>query len=375
MAKKIVVLGSLPESLINFRGPLLRAMVERGHQVTACAPEAPEAVRQALGEIGADYRNVPLERTGLSPRRDLAALLALIRLFRELQPDVVFSYTIKPVIYGSLAARMAGVPCRISMVTGLGYAFSEAASGMKQRLISMAARGLYRISLKGNHRVFFQNPDDRELFQELRIVARSEQAALVNGSGIDIEKFQPAPFPDRPVFLLIARLLWDKGIREYVEAARLIKSQHPQAVFRLVGWIDQNPTALTAEELQSWIDEDVIEYLGQLDDVRPAIASSSVYVLPSYREGTPRTVLEAMAMGRPIVTTDAPGCRETVEPGDNGFLVPVRDAPAIAEAMARFIDEPALIPRMGAASRRLTEVKYDVHRVNAVLLDAMEACG
>lgn len=371
-AKRTVVLGSLPESLINFRGPLLRALVERGDHVVACAPDAPTAVRHGLRELGADYRNVPLERTGLSPLRDLVALLALIRLFLELRPNIVFSYTIKPLIYGSLAARIANVPCRIGMVTGVGFTFSDFTLGMRQRLASMVARRLCRISLKGNHRVFFQNPDDLELFRELRMVVRPGQASLVNGSGVDLEEFRPTSFPDRPVFLLIARLLRDKGIREYVEAARLIKAQHPKTVFRLVGWIDRNPTALAAEELQSWVDEGVIEYLGYLEDVRPAIAESSVYVLPSYREGTPRTVLEAMAMGRPIVTTDAPGCRETVRPGDNGFLVPVRDAKALADVMLRFIDKPALIQRMGAASRCFAEVKYDVRRINAVLLDAMD---
>jgi glycosyltransferase involved in cell wall biosynthesis len=366
----VAVLGSFAESLISFRGPLLRELIHLGHGVVACAPAAPAPVIASLAAIGVAYRDVPIRRTGLRPDQDLYALCALTALFRKLRPDVVLSYTIKPVTYGLLAARLAGVPRRFAMITGLGYTFIGA--GLQAKLASVAARQLYRLSLRGADRIFFQNPDDLALFEGLRLF-RSEQAVMINGSGVDIDVFRPAPLPQGDVsFLLIARLLRDKGIREYVEAARQVRASYPRTRFHLVGRLDEgNPAAISAQELRAWETEGIVRYLGRLDDVRPAVAAASVYVLPSYREGTPRTVLEAMAMGRPIVTTDAPGCRETVRPGVNGYLVPVRDADALARAMARFVEAPELISAMGRESRRIAQEKYDVHKVNQVILQAM----
>ena len=367
----IAVLGSFAESLISFRGPLLQDLIQLGHRVVACAPAAPAPIVASLAAMGVAYRDVPIKRTGLRPDQDLYALCALTALFRKLRPDVVLSYTIKPVTYGLLAARLAGVPRRFAMITGLGYTFIGA--GLQAKLASAAARQLYRLSLHGAERIFFQNPDDLALFQRLRLLRRSEQAVMINGSGVDIDAFGPTALPEGDVsFLLIARLLKDKGIREYVEAARQVRARYPRTRFHLVGRLDEgNPAAISAQELGAWETEGVVKYLGRLDDVRPALAATSVYVLPSYREGTPRTVLEAMAMGRPIVTTDAPGCRETVRQGVNGYLVPVRDADALARAMAQFVEEPDLIPAMGRESRRLAEEKYDVHKVDRVILQAM----
>ena len=192
--------------------------------------------------------------------------------------------------------------------------------------------------------------------------------AIVNGSGVDLDEFRPAPFPEQTSYLLIGRLLYTKGIREYAMAARKIRSCHPDVRFRLCGWPDDGPSAISSQELDDWISDGTIEYLGHLDDVRPAIADASVYVLPSYREGTPRTVLEAMAMGRPIITTDVAGCRQTVEPGENGFLVPHRNEDALARAMTHFIGEPQLVESMGSASRRLAEHRFDVEEVTDSLL-------
>lgn len=367
----IAVLGSFAESLISFRGPLLQELIQLGHGVVACAPTAPAPVVASLAAMGVAYRDVPIRRTGLRPDQDLYALCALTALFRKLRPDVVLSYTIKPVTYGLLAARLAGVPRRFAMITGLGYTFIGA--GLQAKLASAAARQLYRLSLRGADRIFFQNPDDLALFEGLRLFRRSEQAVMINGSGVDIDAFRPAPLPQGDVsFLLIARLLRDKGIREYVEAARQVRARFPRTSFHLVGRLDDgNPAAISAHELREWENEGIVRYLGRLDDVRPALAAASVYVLPSYREGTPRTVLEAMAMGRPIVTTDAPGCRETVQPGVNGYLVPVRDTDALARAMARLVEAPELLAAMGRESRRIAEEKYDVHKVNRVILQAM----
>ena len=305
----------------------------------------------------------------MNPLRDIRAACALVALFHEVRPDVVLSYTIKPVIYGSLAARWTGVPAIYSMITGVGYAFSV--QGVKGYLVSNLVRFLYKLSLNSNRKVFFQNPDDRNLFQEFDLLRDADQAVLVNGSGVDVGHFQQAAFPAMTSFLLIARLLRDKGVIEFVQAARVIKEQYPEVIFRLVGWIDQSPMAISENDLKQWAEEGVIEYMGKLDDVRPAIANTTVYVLPSYREGTPRTVLEAMAMGRPIITTDAPGCRETVQEGLNGFLVLPRDSAALVSAMKRFIMQPHLTRSMGMESRRLAMEKYDVRMVNGVILNSM----
>lgn len=368
---RVVVFGGFADSLVNFRGPLLRALVANGHEVTAYAPAASPVVQAKLAEMGVEYRDVPLSRTGLNPVSDLKTFLALISLFRELKPDVLLSYTIKPVIYGSLAARLAGVSAIYSMITGLGYAFASGGGGGKW--VGQVAKFLYRSALNGNRRVFFQNPDDRDFFVGAKILARAEQAVLVNGSGVDLQHFGCVPVPENtPSFLLIARLIKDKGIIEYVEAARLVKCRHPAVQFHLLGPLDSNPNAISAAQISEWETEGAIIYLGEAADVRPAIAACSVYVLPSYAEGTPRTVLEAMSMGRAVITTDAPGCRETVVDGVNGFLVPTRDAAALAQAMLDLIEHPESIVRMGKAGRSLAEEKFDVHKVNSAILSAMK---
>jgi glycosyltransferase involved in cell wall biosynthesis len=368
---KVVVLGGYAPSLINFRGQLIEDMVRAGHSVTGCAPGMNPEVAAALAARGAVYLPSPIERTGLNPALDAWSIASLAGLLRRLRPDVLFAYTHKPVIYGSVAARLARVPRVFAMITGLGYAFTEGRQ-LGRRLLRALTTGLYRASLGSAAGIFFQNPDDMAEFARLAIVSERQNLIRVNGSGVDVEHFSCSRPPlEPPTFLLIARLLRDKGIVEYVEAARRLRARHPQARFRLLGPTDSNPAAIPAGELEAWRAEGVIDYLGETKDVRPHLTDSTVYVLPSYREGTPRTVLEAMACGRAVVTTDAPGCRETVTPGDNGFLVPVGDAPALALAMERFILNRDLALSMGARSRALAEQKYDVRRVNAVMLQAM----
>jgi glycosyltransferase involved in cell wall biosynthesis len=368
---KVLVLASYAPSLINFRGQLIADMVAAGHEVIASAPGGEPRVAEALARRGASYLPAPIARTGLNPVLDAASIARLAALLRRLAPDLLFAYTHKPVIYGSMAARLARVPRVFPMITGLGYAFTEGRQLRRRALREITTR-LYRASLRKVAGVFFQNPDDMAEFRRLAIVTERHKLVRVNGSGVDVEHFKAAPPPlEGPVFLLIARLLRDKGIGEYVEAARRLRARHPAARFRLVGALDSNPAAFSADEVARWRAEGVIDYLGEAADVRPCLAESTVYVLPSYREGTPRTVLEAMACGRAVITTDAPGCRETVTQGDNGFLVPVGDAGALAAAMERFILRPELALAMGARSRALAEQKYDVRRVNAVMLDAM----
>ncbi|HET6397647.1 MAG TPA: glycosyltransferase family 4 protein [Pseudoxanthomonas sp.] len=370
----ILVLAAFPDSIPAFRGDLLKALVAAGHHVRVAAPGlagAPETLR-FLGSIGAEALDVPMHRTGTNPLADLALLARLARLMRSLRPDAFLGYTAKPVIWGTLAAAMARVPRRYALITGLGYAFTGQRRGAVARLVGL----LYRGALRFSHKVFFQNPDDEALFRGSGILPVYVPSVVVNGSGVDVVRFRPgAPCEGPASFLMIGRLLGDKGVREYVEAARRVRRLRPEARFRLAGWIDSNPDAIAPAELEEWIASGTVEFLGRLDDVRPAIASASVYVLPSYREGTPRTVLEAMAMGRAIITTDAPGCRQTVAHGENGFLVPVRSAQALAGAMLRFLDDPGLAARMGARSRRIAEERYDVRKVNARMLAEMGFAG
>lgn len=368
--KLAVLLGGYGESLIAFRGALIEELRERGLDVLVIVPDLSPEGRKWLQERGVAYLDVPLARTGTNPVSDVRYFAWLVDRLRREAPDLVIAYTIKPVVYGVLAAYVARVPGRYALITGLGYAFIG--KGAKRALLGAVARGLYALALRRASAVFFQNPDDRELFQRSGLVPRSMATFIVNGSGIDTSRFVPTPLPTEPVvFLLIARLLGDKGVREYARAVRLLRQRHTKFVARLVGWIDTNPDAIAQSELDEWIADGTLEFLGKLSDVRPAIAASSVYVLPSYREGTPRTVLEAMAMGRPVITTDAPGCRETVTDGHNGFLVPVRSAEKLAEAMEKFLVQPELVHDMGRRSRELAESKYDVHKVNADMLHAM----
>jgi glycosyltransferase involved in cell wall biosynthesis len=371
--QRIAVIGVVPWSIVHFRGPLLQAMIARGHEVTALATRPDGSMRASIERLGVSFREVPFDRGGLNPILDLGVVRKLVGILRELRPDVVLSYTIKPVIYGSFAARLARVPKSFSMIEGLGYAFGK--GSLTQALTGRVATLLYRFTLPHNRGVFFLNPDDRETFVRLGLLDDADRRAVLlrGGIGVDLDHYHPVPLPETPSFLFMGRFLRDKGVREYVEAARLIKARHPEIAFRLLGNVDPGSSAISPREVEAWIAEGVVEHLGTLRDVRPAIARTSVFVLPSYYpEGQPRTIMEAMAMGRPIITTDWTGCRETVEPGRNGFLIPPRDVPSLTEAMRRFIEHPDQIERMGRESRRLAESKYDVHEINRVMLEAME---
>lgn len=370
---KTLILASFAASLRNFRGPLISALLAAGHEVHAVAPGLlhDSDTLNWLMERGVICHDVPLSRAGLNPLADLRAMLALRGLMRRLKPDVFIGYTAKPVIWGLIAARLARVPQRVALITGLGYAFTDSAGGLRG-LMRLVLSGLYRTALRRATLIFFQNPDDRADFQRMGLIPPQVPVRLVAGSGIDLDHFPIQPLPPGPVrFLLIARLLADKGIREYVAAARLVREDWPGAEFHLIGGTDPNPAGIAEAEVTAWHKDGDVIWHGHLSDVRPLLAQAHVYVLPSYREGTPRTVLEAMATGRAIITTDAPGCRQTVAEGETGFLVPVRDARALAAAMTRFLQEPALIARFGAAGRQRAEAVFDVDRVNAQMLQAM----
>jgi glycosyltransferase involved in cell wall biosynthesis len=305
----------------------------------------------------------------LNPFFDLKTLWQLKNIIEKEKIELIFSYTIKPVIYGSIVAKFCGIKNIYSLITGLGYIFID--DSVRGKILRSLVQTLYSIALKANQKVFFQNSDDLNLFVKNKIVAE-KKSIVINGSGVDLDSFSYSSVPNNCIFLFVGRLIKDKGIMEYLAAAQKIKSRYQQAKFQLVGASDKNPTSITAEELRHITTSGIVEYLGFLNDVRPAIKAASVFVLPSYREGTSKAVLEAMSMGRPIITTDAPGCRETVVDGVNGFLVPIKNTEKLAEAMEKFILHPELMVKMGKESRHLAEEKYDVHKVNKVILQTMD---
>jgi glycosyltransferase involved in cell wall biosynthesis len=309
----------------------------------------------------------------MNPLAEVAALVELISLMRRLRPDIFLGYTIKPVVYGLPAARLAGVPHRFAMITGLGYAFTEG-SELKRRIARTVARAAYSASLRVARGVIFQNADDQAYFLRTGLLRDRERAALVAGSGVDLDFYPPTPLPEPPLcFLMIARLLREKGVREFVEAARRVRRKRPDIRFVLVGRLDSNPSAVTAAEVEAWVHEGVLEYRGEVKDVRPEIASCHVFVLPSYYpEGVPRTTLEAMAMGRPILTTDVPGCRDTILNGRNGILIPPRNADALAEAMIRMAGDPSFLATAAEASLALVRERFEVGAVSAAVLKVLE---
>jgi len=327
---------------------------------------------RAIEALGARCVLSPLNRTGLNPMSERRARAHYDALFREIRPDAVFVSNPKPIFYAIPAARGAGVARRVAMVTGLGYAFTG--SSFKARVLRAVATRLYRGALSDATAVLFQNQDDRDELARRGALMRAPSPKIVAGSGVDLDRFAAAPMPGGPpVFLMVARLLGDKGVREFAEAARIVRAERPSWRFRLVGWIDANPAAIRREELDAWVRSGAIEYAGRVDDVRGEVADASVFVLPSYREGTPKSVLEALATARPVITTDAIGCRETVRDGVEGLLVPPRDAYALARACLRLGDDAALRAEMGLRARLRAVEKFDVRLVNAAIMEALGA--
>lgn len=372
---KFLLLGNQAAAVGNFWIPLLERARETGARALVGVPwPAGARDREAVSRLeaaGADLRYYPLDRKGLNPLRDARTLRALYALMRAERPDILFATTIKPVIWGNLAARLAGIKQRYSMITGLGFAF-EADSPAK-RLLKRGAAYLYRQALRDAPGIFFQNRDDQEAFFENGILARSQPARLFpEGTGVDVARFSPAPLPaGAPVFLLVGRLLAAKGIREYAEAAGRLKKTWPEARFLLLGSPEQGPGGVSLEELRRLGEGKTFEYVGEASDVRPWIARASALVLPSWREGLPCSLMEGMAMGRCAVATDVPGCRDLVEEGQNGLLAPVRDGAALASRMERLLENPALLETMGRNARAMMEARYDARAVAAALGDAM----
>ncbi|WP_420249643.1 MULTISPECIES: glycosyltransferase family 4 protein [unclassified Maridesulfovibrio] len=348
---------------------MLKAMKAAGHDIYGIAPLDSPEVPDKLEAMGIRFIEVPIQRKGMNPIKDLTALLSLIKVLKKIKPDAILSYTIKPVIYGSVAAKLAGINNIYSMITGLGYAFGQTSG--KRGLLLKLVKNMYRTGLACNDAIMFQNPDDCDLFKKMGIIPNNKETVITNGSGVDLKHYASSPVPQgNPVFLCISRLLKEKGVREFAEASLRLKQKYPEAGFRLVGPHDRGPDSIANDLIAKWQNGGV-ECTGPIDDVREELKACSVYVLPSYREGTPRSVLEAMATGRPIVTTDTTGCRETVIEGKNGFMVPVKDISALESTMERFILQPELLQSMGTASLEYAQEKFDVNKVNATIMKAM----
>lgn len=362
---KIILSINTSWNIVNFRRGLVRALRDRGFEVLALSPDDPYAGR--LAELGCHHLPLAMDNKGTNPVRDAGLFLRYLAALRREQPAVFLGWTIKPNVYGSLAAHLLGVPV-INNVSGLGTAFLS--SGWLNRVV----RVLYACAFARSRRVFFQNRDDEALFIESGLL-RPDQAGILPGSGVDLQHFAPAPPATRdagagPVFLLVARLLWDKGVGEFVEAARLVKARLPNARFQLLGFLDvENRTAVPRSAVDQWGREGIIEYLGHADDVRPFLAAAGCVVLPSYREGTPRSLLEAAAMARPLIATDVSGCREVVDDGINGYLCRPRDAADLADKLLAFSQLPESVRHeMGAQSRFKAEREFsETIVVNAYL--------
>ncbi|MBO6660478.1 MAG: glycosyltransferase family 4 protein [Roseivirga sp.] len=369
---RFLLIGGFASSLINFRGPLLKRLVQ-DFEVFAAAPYIDDDTREKVEAIGANCISTAFERTGLNPAKDLKALLKFRKQIKEIAPDYVLAYTIKPVVFGLKAAKFKGVK-RYALITGKGSGFDE--TNLKSKAIAKVVKGLYRDTLKSVDGVIFQNSDDQMFFESDNLLAKDTKRGVIEGTGVDMIHYclknEPA-LPEKVKFLFIARLIKEKGIPELVEAARMLREKGYHFEVQLLGWVDPNPGGISQEEVDELHNSGLVNYLGTTDDVRPYIEAADVFVLPTYyNEGLPRTIQEAMAMKKPIITTDHPGCRETVEEGRNGFLIPTRDAQSLADAMERFIKEPEQVLIMGQQSHEIAKEKFDVNKINERLLKFMQ---
>lgn len=359
---KILIISPKNKTVFNFRGDLIRDMIAKGHEVAVIGPNQ-DYVADVLALGVSEFIEAKLVKDNTSILGDLGYLKKLISIFRDQKPDLVFGYTIKPVIYGSIAAKLAGVPRIYAMVTGLGRVY--ASGGLKAKVVRLITKVLYKLAFLCCVKVIFQNGDDiTELVQQHYLPL--QKTVQVNGSGVNMERFRQTALPEQPVFLMVSRVIREKGVMEYCEAARMVKKTCPDARFILLGGLDKSIGALKMEDIQSYIDDGSIEFPGEVKDPVSFYQQSSVFVLPSYyREGLPRTLLEAMSCGRAIITTDWPGCREPVVDGVNGYMIPVRNVDILAQRMETLAKDPELIRQMGAAAYETCRQKYEVSIINA----------
>lgn len=375
--KRIILIDNNSSMLLNFRGNFIKELTKY-YEVYVISPLFGDDA-QKLSDIGVkgSVNNPYLKRKSTNPVADLKLLKFYKQKIREFRPDIVFNYTIKCCIWGSMAARALKVEKIFSMVTGLNYCFTEVDS-FKKKALNLLVQKLYKRALKFNYKTFLLNSDDRDLFVKLGVIAPNKATVLSGGEGVDLNHFEYVPrVPKKVTFIMLSRLLKHKGVFEYCEAAKVIKAKYGDMVeFVLAGPLDDNPNSLTPAQLHKVRSAGIIKYLGVLTDVRPALVDSSVVVLPTYyREGVPRSILEAMSIGRAIITTDMPGCKETVVDGVNGYLVAPKDVDALAEAMGKFILDPSRAEQMGAKSRIFAKRKFDINIANKNILTEIMNSG
>ena len=356
---KICLVSRCAWTLYNFRFGLIAALQNRGVEIISGGAGG-DGFEEEIRNRGVPFFELPIDKRGISPLADVQLLFTLYQWYRKECPDIVHHFTIKPVIYGSIAARLAGVPKIVNTVTGLGYVFMQD----ERKWLSSVVHFLYRFALKGRAFTFFQNAEDQDYFLSHGLVC-GRNSFVLPGSGVDCDRFRPASntcrdSDGRATFLMVSRLLRDKGVYEFVEAAERVRKGYPGSEFFLLGRRDErNPSVVAKQDLEKWQSDGVVKWLGEVKDVRPIIADADVVVLPSYREGIPRSLLEASAMGKPVITTDAVGCREAAEHGRTGLLIPVRDASALADAMRKMIENPDMRVRMGKEGRQKMECEFD----------------
>jgi glycosyltransferase involved in cell wall biosynthesis len=360
--KHIVILSNRASSLINFRAHTIKRLVALNYKTYVLAPDFNFKYKEQLKLLGAHPVSCPMHSVGLNPFKDFFNTIELFFILKKIKPDIFFSFTIKPVIFGNIAAFLAGIPKCISLIEGLGYVFiKNPKEGMLKVFLRFFISVLYKLALKIPKKVIFLNSADKELFVNNNLVD-SYKTDILNGIGVDLNFWAPRNRIKKSItFVLVARLLYDKGIVEFVEAARIIKARFKNVNFVLVGGLDFNPSAIDKKTVLKWVDEGLIKWEGHVPSAKPILSRASVFVLPSYREGLPLSIQEAMAMGMPIITSDAPGCIDTVIHKKNGFIVPVRNPKALAAAMTHFINNPKLIKLMGDRSRRLAEKWFDIN--------------
>jgi len=360
-AKKLLFVVNAPEFFLSHRLPIALAAREEGYEVHVATADGDSV--QEIRRLGLTHHTVAIARSGQNPFAELGSIIGLYRSFRELKPDLVHLITIKPVLYGGIAARLAGVSAVVAAVSGLGTVFvaQSGAARARRALVSW----LYRMAFSQRRlAVIFQNPDDRDGLLAIGALEK-DQARMIRGSGVNLFNYPFVPEPEgKPVVVMAARLLRDKGTYEFVEAARLLKSRGVEVVMRLIGAPDPgNPTSVTQAELDDWAAEGVVEVLGYRSDIANQYAAANIVCLPSYREGLPKALVEAAACGRAVVTTDVPGCRDAIEPGVSGVLVPVKSAPELADALEALIQEPERRLRMAKAGRELSERAFSIERI------------
>jgi len=368
---KIIIVGALPESLINFRGELIKEFINLGHEVIAMAAHTDKDTTNRIEQLGCKYIPYTVARNSTNPLSDLKTFFAIFKVLKNETPDKIIAYTIKPVIWSGISARFFSKIEFYALITGLGFAFQP--GNLKRKLVKLVATTLYKVSLAAAKKVIFQNNDNMQTFITNKIITQAK-SHVINGSGVNLKHFQYSPLPENSnfTFLTIARLLGDKGLREYVAAAKIVTQKYKNINFKILGPEDPSPDGIGLEEVYSWQEQGSVEYLGNTADVRPFISQCDIFVLASYHEGLPRTVIEAMAMGRAIITTNVPGCRDTVQEGVNGFLVNKEDAHDLANKMLWFIENKEKIITMSHNSLALAQEKYDVKKINANICNIIE---